>query len=190
MTDDLLTKRPFAEICTGEKCEADLQFKEELRNMMVEPALILILFNFAGFVVCKTVEEKLLAYLQRNGIIRLRGVSKRWRTLWNMHYFVRTSWRYIDIKLNEDKSTVAIRDYDEFLHMFRDKQTSIGEQYNATVCAVARRLVHGELGSMTVLQTDFVSGLYEGHHFAPPDWLHDPNESKLIGNKILALLFP
>jgi hypothetical protein len=187
---DFLQNIHTAEKCTAEKCTARSQFKAELDGIVVEPALIAILYDFMGFVVCATVEQSLLAYLQRNGIIRLRGFSKRWMTLFNMHYFLRKTRREIVIKLSEDKSNVAIVDYDEYLHSNFGERTKIGEQYNATVYAVACMLVHGELGSMTVLQTDFVSGLREEHHFRPPYWWYDPNDSYLIGNKILALLFP
>ena len=160
-----------------EKCTSLPEFEEELRGILVEPALVNILYDLMGCIECATVAKSLLTHLQRDGTMRLHGSTDC------------GSDREIVITLSKDKPTVVIQDFDDYLHSFVCSKIG-GEQYNQTVYAVACMLVHGELGNRTVLQTHFDSGLREEHHFRQPYWWYNPNDSYLIGNKILALLFP
>ena len=146
-----------------EECTSLPEFKQELGGILVEGALIDILYALMECTDCDVLAKNLLAYLQDNDVLTVAGEDTRGRL------------RKITIYLDpEETGDVVISD--------------LFEAQFGTVYSVACKLIHGNIWREDIFDTELVSGLRAEHHYRQPYWWYDVRDKNHVGNKIIEKL--
>jgi hypothetical protein len=163
-----------------EECTSFPAFERELSGILVERALINILYDLMGCTVCGAVAKNLLAYLQHNESLYIFCPYKRG-----------LDGGGLTLRL-DPTGAITIEDNYDALSWISYTSSYRDEQFTGSVYGVACMMVHGNIFDGFVRETDIVSGLRAEHHYGQPFWWYEKEPMTNIaenGKPIIELLF-